>query len=190
MPIGLPVAIALLAQTASAAAPAPAPTAAAAPPAKNADETCRDAMAKLDTREIVICAQKPQGYRLNPDVMMAKRAIRSGGRPTRPGPGGYHDNSRCVVGPEGCPSYGINLIGAALTAGEMASRLAKGQEIGSMFITDPHPSEYQLYQEFKREREAAEAEKKAKAAAKAKTDGAAAPAVAPAQSDATPSSPH
>jgi hypothetical protein len=186
MPIGLPVAMALLAQTASATAPAPAPTAAAEPPAKNADETCRDAMAKLDTREIVICAQKPQGYRLNPDVMMAKRAIRSsGGRPTRPGPGGYHDNSRCVVGPEGCPSYGINLIGAALTAGEMASRLAKGQEIGSMFITDPHPSEYQLYQEFKREREAKEAEKKAKAAAKAKADSA-----APAQSDTTPSSPH
>ena len=165
MPIGLPVAIALLAQTASAAAPVPA---AVAPPAKSAEESCKDAMAKADTREIVICAQKPQGYRLNPDVMQAKRAIRSGGRPTRPGPGGYHDNSRCVVGPEGCPSYGINLIGAALTAGEMASRLAKGQEIGSMFITDPHPSEYQLYQEFKREREAKEAEKKAKAAAKSK----------------------
>ncbi len=55
----------------------------------------------------------------------------------------------------------------------MASRLAKGQEIGSMFVTDPHPSEYQLYQEFKREREAKEAEKKAKAAAKAKADSAA-----------------
>ena len=180
MPIGLPVAIVLLAQTAGAAAPAPAPTVTASP-AKNADETCREAMAKLDTREIVICAQKPQGYRLNPDVMMAKRAIRSGGRPTRPGPGGYHDNSRCVVGPEGCPSYGINLIGAALTAGEMASRLAKGQEIGSMFITDPHPSEYQLYQEFKREREAKDAEKKAQAAAKAKADAAAAGQTKPAQ---------
>ncbi|HKC03049.1 MAG TPA: hypothetical protein VKC17_07075 [Sphingomicrobium sp.] len=172
MPIGLPVAITLLAQTASTATPpVPAPTA-VAPPAKSSDDGCKD-KANPDTREIVICAQKPQGYRLNPDVMLAKRAIRSGGRPTRPGPGGYHDNSRCVVGPEGCPSYGINLIGAALTAGEMASRLAKGQEIGSMFVTDPHPSEYQLYQEFKREREAKEAEKKAKAAAKAKADSAA-----------------
>jgi len=173
MPIGLPVAIALLVQT-SAAAPAPVPVA-TAPPAKSADDGCKD-KTNADSREIVICAQKPQGYRLNPDVMQAKRAIRSGGRPTRPGPGGYHDNSRCVVGPEGCPSYGINLIGAALTAGEMASRLAKGKEIGSMFVTDPHPSEYQLYQEFKREREAAEAEKKAKAAAKAKAKGAAATA--------------
>jgi hypothetical protein len=178
MPIGLPVAIALLAQTASAAAPAPVPTA-TAPPAKSADESCKD-KANVDTREIVICAQKPQGYRLNPDVMQAKRAIRSGGRPTRPGPGGYHDNSRCVVGPEGCPSYGINLIGAALTAAEMASRLAKGKEIGSMFVTDPHPSEYQLYLEFKRDREAAEAEKKAKAAAKAKGGSAAAKPQTPA----------
>jgi hypothetical protein len=179
MPIGLSVAIALLVQTSAAVPvppPAPAPTSAAS--ASSADGGCKD-KANADTREIVICAQKPQGYRLNPDVMLAKRAIRSGGRPTRPGPGGYHDNSRCVVGPEGCPSYGINLIGAALTAGEMASRLAKGQEIGSMFITDPHPSEYQLYQEFKREREAKEAAKLAAAKAKAK-------AAAPAQPEVTP----
>jgi hypothetical protein len=47
----------------------------------------------------------------------------------------------------------------------MAERLAKGQEIGSMFVTDPHPSEYQLYQMAKARREAEEAEK---AAAKAK----------------------
>ena len=172
MPLGLTVAF-LLAQTAS-AAPAEVP----APPAKSADETCKEAMGKADTREIVICAQKPQGYRLNPDVMQAKRQIRSGGRPTRPGPGGVKDNSRCVVGPEGCHSYGINLIGAALTAGEMAARLAKGQEIGSMFVTDPHPSEYQLYLEAKRDREAKEAEKKAKAAAKAKATAGEAPAQA------------
>jgi hypothetical protein len=63
----------------------------------------------------------------------------------------------------------INLIAAAATAAEMAARLSKGQEIGSMFVTDPHPSEYQLYLEAKAEREAKEAEAKAKAtAAKAK----------------------
>ena len=182
MPIGLPLAIALLAQAASAAAPAPAPApAAATPPAKSPDENCREAMAKADTREIVICAPKPQGYRLNPDVLQARREIRSGGRPTRPGPGGFKDNPRCVVGPEGCHYGGINLIGAALTASEMAARLSKGQEIGSMFQTDPHPSEYQLYLEAKREREAKEAEKKAKAAAKAKADLTAAAPTKPAQ---------
>ena len=50
----------------------------------------------------------------------------------------------------------------------MAKRLAEGKEIGSMFVTDPHPSEYQLYQEAKREREAKEAEAKLAAAKKAK----------------------
>lgn len=173
MPLGLTVAI-LLAQAASAA-----PAEASPPPAESADETCKEAMAKADTREIVICAQKRQGYRLNPDVMQAKRQVRSGGRPTRPGPGGIKDNSRCVVGPEGCHSYGINLIGAALTAGEMAARLAKGQEIGSMFVTDPHPSEYQLYVEAKRDREAKEAEKKAKAKARAADVPAQTPATTP-----------
>ena len=70
------------------------------------------------------------------------------------------DTSCAVVGPAGCigASPGINVIGAALTAVEMASRLAKGQEIGSMFVTDPQMSEYQLYQEAKRAREALEAD--------------------------------
>ena len=66
---------------------------------------------------------------------------------------------------------GINILAAAATAAEMAKRLSAGQEIGSMFETDPHPSEYQLYLAAKARREAAEAEKaakKAKAAAEAK----------------------
>ena len=58
-------------------------------------------------------------------------------------------------------SAGINLIGVALTAAQMAERLAKGKEIGSMFVTDPHPSEYQLYVEAKKRREAEEEEKAA-----------------------------
>jgi hypothetical protein len=112
---------------------------------------------------IVVCTQRPQGYRLNPDVMEAKRESRSAGRPVRPGGKVIPDCAH--VGPAPCVSAGINLIGAALTAAQMAERLAKGQEIGSMFVTDPHPSEYQLYQMAKARREAEEAEK---AAAKAK----------------------
>jgi hypothetical protein len=65
-------------------------------------------------------------------------------------------------------SAGINLIGVALTAAQMAERLAKGQEIGSMFVTDPHPSEYQLYVEAKKRREAKEEEKAAAKKAKEK----------------------
>jgi len=169
MPAGVIVAIALLAPAAS-TVPAPASGPATPPPpaaAKSADDGCKNSAADADPRAIVICAQKPQGYRLDPDVMQAKRELRNRSRPTRPGPGGYRDTSGCVVGPAGCQSAGINLIGAALTAAEMAARLAKGQEVGSMFVTDPHPTEYQLYLEAKREREAKEAAKKAKAIAKA-----------------------
>jgi len=80
----------------------------------------------------------------------------------------------CAVGPQGCFSAGINLIGAALTAAEMARRLSKGEEIGSMFETERQPDEYQLYVEAKREREAKEAEQVALAKAKARQAAAAA----------------
>lgn len=72
-----------------------------------------------------------------------------------------------TIGPQPCLNAGINLIGAALTAAEIAERLAKGQEVGSMFVTDPHPTEYQLYQMAKARREAEEAEKAAQAKAQA-----------------------
>ena len=127
-----------------------------------------------DSRAIVICTQRPQGYRLNPDVMEAKRETRSGGRPPRPGGKPIPD---CTAGPAPCTMAGINLIGAALTAVEMAQRLAKGQEVGTMFATDPHPSEYQLYLMAKAKREADDEEKAAEAAvAKAKATAKTAPA--------------
>ena len=166
MPFGLPVALAFAAQAAAAAAaPAPPAPAETAPPAVSpaSAEPCQPGRPDPNSREIVICAERPQGYRIDPDILTARRLKKSGGRPTKPGPGAIRDTSRCVVGPEGCPSAGVNLIGAALTAAEMASRLAKGQEVGSMFVTDPSPSEYQLYLEARREREAKEAEKTAKA---------------------------
>jgi len=172
MPAGLPVAIMLLAHAAAAAptygpAAPPAPRPAAAP-AKSAEPGCKPATPDPSNRDIVICAEKPQGYRLNPDVLKAKRQVHSGGRPQRRGPVAMKDNSCAVVGPAPCMNAPmINLLAAAATAAEMAARLSKGQEIGSMFVTDPHPSEYQLYLEAKREREAKEAEKAKAAAAKA-----------------------
>lgn len=157
------LALVLLADTAGAAyGPAAPPPKKAAKPA--AEDSCASAQANADTRTIVICAQRPQGYRLNPDVMRAKRERRSAGRRKRPE--NFKDNA-CAVGPQGCPSAGINLIGAALTAAEMASRVAKGQEIGSMFKTTPEPTEYDLYVEAKRRREAEAAEAAAKTKAKA-----------------------
>ena len=164
MPTGL--ALVMLAQAVG-AVPAQSPPAAAAAAARPAGDECRPGQRAANPNEIVICAERTDGYRLNPDVMQARRELHSGGRPTRPGPGGMKDGT-CAVGPMGCgPQVGINLIGAALTAAQMAGRLAAGKEIGSMFLTDPHPSEYQLYQAAKARREAEEAEQAAKAKAKA-----------------------
>lgn len=178
----LAAAFLLLAQASDAGAvrgpplqPAPAPA--------NANRSCPPPSA--DSTTIVICTERPQGYRLNPDVMEAKREIHHGGRPVRqstetPPP-------QCAtVGPFPCFNAGINLIAAAATAAEMAARLGKGEEIGSMFLTDPHPDEYHLYLMAKARREAEEArkaaDKKAKTSAKAQSETpSAAPAAAPLQ---------
>jgi hypothetical protein len=154
MVAGLPVALLML-------APAPAQTEVAKTPAATAPDRCGTPSA--DSNAIVICTERPKGYRLNPDVMEARREVHSGGRPTSPYPSPRPD---CVsVGPAPCVTAGINLIGAALTAAEMAKRVAEGKEIGSMFQTDPHPTEYQLYLMAKARREQREAEEAAAAKA-------------------------
>jgi hypothetical protein len=199
MPAGLPVAIALLAVAAGNAPASPAPAApppaaagvpadpapaAAAPvhplygppepaparpkPVKVASvDPCAAVRASADSREIVICAQ--QGYRLNPDVMKAKRQAHNGGPPRRPE--NFKYNNCATVGPMGCMGQNqpmIDLVHAVSTLATMVQRLSSGQEIGSMFVTDPQPTEYQLYVQAKHEREAKEAEAAAIAAAKAK----------------------
>ena len=168
MPAGL--ALVLLVQAASTD---PAVAAQPKPPAARQDG-CANPQPKADTQQIVICAPKADGYRLNPDVQEAKRELQNGGPLKRPE--NFKDYPCTAgVGPAPCTSAGINLIGAALTAAEMAKRLAEGKEIGSMFITDPHPTEYQLYLMAKARREAREAEA-ALAKAKAKQAKAQAPA--------------
>jgi len=165
MVVSFPVALFMLAQTAAAQLPPTEPTAAPATTSNQPAKPDACPSPPADARTIVICSQRPQGYRLNPDVMEARREVRSGGRPIRPGGTGIPDCAH--VGPAPCLIGGIPIIGAALTALEMAKRAAKGEEIGSMFVTDPHPSEYQLYQMAKARREA-EAENAAAAAAAAK----------------------
>jgi hypothetical protein len=180
MVFGVPVALVLLAQSVSAAAPAGSPLAGrTAPPAKasvaNPREDCSPSSPAADQRSIVICAQRPNGYRLNPDVMEAKREKRKGdgGPPGRPS---IAVQTPCSVGPQPCQSAGINLIGAGITAVTMVERAAKGENVGDMFVTDPHPSEYQLYVMAKKRREAREAEEKAEAQAKARAAASHAPA--------------
>ena len=171
MPTGLSIALVMLAQAAGSgpasygpvaeATSSPPPPAVA--PAKPEDRICTEANKDPNSNVIVICGPPPQGYRLNPDVLEARRELKNGGKP-KSRQQRMEQGTNCAVGPAGCQYAGVNLLGAALTAAEMGKRLANGQEIGSMFVTDPHPTEYQLYQEAKKEREATEAAAAAKAA--------------------------
>lgn len=175
MAAGLNIALAMLAQaaTSGAAAPAarPAPSTTVTEPVPDCSEP------SADSDRIVICTERPQGYRLDPDVMEARRQTHSGGQPVRPG-GKVVPDCATGVGPRPCSMGGVDLIGVALTAAEMAKRVATGEEVGSMFKTDPNPTEYQLYMMAKARREAEEMEKAAaeareKAAARQKhEDGA------------------
>ena len=181
MPAGLPVALALAAQAAAtqpygpAATPAPAP--AAAPSKEAAKECVTPATPDPNSREIVVCAVRPNGYRLDPDVLAARRLKKQGeaGRPHNPHET-YADHSCATVGPMGCRGQPtIDVFTAAAALATMAARLSKGQEIGSMFQTQPTSSEYQLYLRAKKQREEEEADKAAKAktaAAQAAADGA------------------
>ena len=170
MPAGLPVVLALLAQAAArseVAGPAAPPTVEAAAPAKS--ECTTPAAPDPNSREIVVCALRPQGYRLDPDVLAARRLKKKGEtvRPRNPHET-YADHSCATVGPMGCRGQPtIDVFTAAAALATMAGRLSNGQEIGSMFQTRPTSSEYQLYLQAKKQREEEEADKAAKAKAAA-----------------------
>jgi len=170
MHIGLIVAAELLGQTPD-----------TQPPSKSAKVVvpeCSPSAPNPDSSQIVICAPKPQGYRIDPDVLEAKREKREALAGRHKPPENYKDHSCAVVGPAPCMDAPmVNLLGAVATAAEMAERLSKGEEIGSMFLTDPQPTEYQLYLEAKKRREAKEAEAaiKARQKAMAAAQGASAP---------------
>jgi hypothetical protein len=162
----MPVALTILLLAAAQGPAAPAAATPATPPVRHAQEGCAFSPESVEKGEIVVCAQRPQSYRLDPDVMAAKKAKRDGGPP--PGPERFVNQDCKTIGPMGCRGQaGINLLAAGITLAKMADRLSKGQEIGSMFITDPHPSEYQLYQAAKAAREAREEEARVQEAVKA-----------------------
>ena len=163
MAAGLSLAIALLVGAAPEAQ-----AATSSPPAAKADNGCGPIPPGIEPGEIFVCAPKPQGYRIDPDVLEANRAKRRG-TPKRPER--MADTSCASVGPFGCTGLGaggIDLLGAAMALGTIATKAIRGENVGEMFVTDRKPTEYELYVEAKRQREAKEAEEAAAAAAKAK----------------------
>ena len=122
----------------------------------------------------MVCAPKPQGYRIDPDVLEAHREHRnqSGPRPRET----FTQNDCATVGPMGCRGgVMIDFATAAAALAKMAAVASQGGNVGKMFVTTPEMSEYQLYVEAKKRREAKEAAAAA-AAAKAKAQ---APKIAP-----------
>ena len=176
---GLPILLAMAAQAAEPSADTYGPAAAPKPkPAvkapSDACKTTEPKDVKDDTSAIVVCAPRIEGYRIDPDVLAAQRHAKNRTRPKRPER--LVDTSCQSVGPMGCrPMAGIDLLAAAVTAATMVEKAVTGQNVGKMFVTDPQPSEYELYQEAKRAREAKEAEEAAAAKAKAETAKAAQP---------------
>lgn len=169
MSAGAFLAAAMLAQAADAsAAPAYGPSAPPPPKVASAGAPLQDCSPKApdpDSGAVVVCVVKPNGYRIDPDLLAAKKAKKKeqagGPRP----PERYAE----VVGPVG-PQYGcigvqcVNLVGLALTAAQIAEKLAKGETVGSVMKTQPEgSSEYQYYQQARQEREQKQAEKAAKA---------------------------
>jgi hypothetical protein len=163
MAAGLPLALALLAPAATYGPAAPPPAKVVTPAAAAPQREC--APQSSNPNEIVVCAIKPEGYRLPPDIVEARRLKKEGnaGAPRNPHET-YADHSCASIGPMGCRGTPtINLVAVAVTAAEISKRLAKGQEIGSIFETTPAPTDYQYFLEAKKQRE----EKEAAAAAKA-----------------------
>jgi len=176
---GLPMIAFILAEAAAAPSYGPSPPPKPVSAAKKPADDCAPQSGNTKDSAIVICAVKPDGYRLPPDIVEARRLKKKGdaGRPHNPHET-YADTSCASVGPMGCTGTpSINFLAVAAVAAEISQRLAKGQEVGSIFKTTPHASEYQYYLEAKKTRE----EKEADAAAKkvqADAQGKAAPPTA------------
>lgn len=167
MAMALAISTAAQAQPAATAAPSAYGPATPAPPPKKVEpapaEPCPTPRPTVENPEIFVCVTRPEGYRIDPDIVAAERARKANKKLKRPER--MVDRSCSSVGPMGCRGAGgINPVAVALTAAEMARRASTGGNVGEMFITDPQPDEYQLYLEAKREREARDAEAKALAA--------------------------
>ena len=152
---------------ASAESYGPAPPPMPRPAVKVPAEPCKTPEAKdvkEDTREIVVCAQKPEGYRIDPDVLAAQRAKKKGNPTTPRSAEKFVDNSCASVGPMGCRGVpAIDLLSAAAVLATMAQKAAKGEDVGKMFVTDPQSNDYQRYLEAKHQRQAREGEQAAAA---------------------------
>jgi hypothetical protein len=130
-----------------------------------ADAACRSE----DTRNILVCGQRQQPYRLDPSVMEAGEKVKNNSRSaTSAVPAAQ---AACSSSPMGCTKDlgSLDLANVAIVVGTAAVRAAKGEDWAKVFRPGG-PDEYQLYQQAKLRREA-EAEERAAAEVKRKAEG-------------------
>lgn len=150
-------------EAAAAHGPRSAPTTSPKPRVKD-NGSCRNVL-PTEPGEIIVCAERPQGYRIDPDLVEAQRLMREHKKRPKP-PDRMADTSCRTVGPMGCRGgVAVDFIGAGIAVAKMADKVSKGASVGSLLVTDPQPDEYQLYLALKKAREEREADSAAAAGA-------------------------
>jgi hypothetical protein len=150
--LGLPILILASAQTASTAAPGPTESDAAAPAAAAGENVpCETPYPGENDQEVVICVERQQGFRIDPDILNAEKERK---RQKLKRPERFVDKSCNSVGPMGCGGGGVDLLAVAIGAATIAKRAVSGENVGEMFVADKDPNGYELYKQAKREREA------------------------------------
>ena len=129
--------------------------------AKSVADPCRS----QDSRDIVVCAQRKQGLRIDTDVVDARRQAESNARAATATVPAAQAN--CSATPQGCGTglAGLDLANVALVVATTAVKAAKGED-WTKALKPGGPDEYQLYLQAKQEREAREQEARDAAAIK------------------------
>ena len=135
-------------------------------PAKSAQQGCRPG----DPREVVVCAQRQDKYRLDSDVLDAGREAERVNRSiSAPVPVAQ---ASCSALPSGCGTglEGLDLLNVAIVVGKTVVTAAKGEDWTKVLKTGG-PDEYELYLAAKQQRLAREDEQAtAEAVAKVKAE--------------------
>ena len=134
-------------------------------PVDNRGKAAAEPCQSPESRDIVVCAQRKQGLRLDPDVAEARRTADAASRSTTaPTPTAQ---ASCSSLPQGCGTglAGLDLLNVAVVVATTAVKAAKGEDWKKVLRTGG-PDEYQLYLQAKQEREAREQEVRDAAAIK------------------------
>lgn len=134
----------------------PPATATAAPTSAAPNAACQS----RDAKDIVVCAQRSQPYRVDPAVNEAGRQVEANSRSANVATPAAQ--AICATQPSGCGNglASLDLMNVAIVAATAGVRAATSKDWKKAFKTGG-PGEYQLYQEAKRRRDAEDAERAA-----------------------------